>query len=402
MFGDTREPLTRNLYIYGNANPLTYVDPSGHYVAEPYPEEETSNNGDNISSVGQYFTPFKFGDRGEKVETIQNRLNNWVLIRDINIGNKQAPQVAEDGIFGINTKNRVNLFKNKYMISNEGSNNGVVDENTWNALEIYKCGNSKTSIANGDGTYLIASKGVSNDTGEVTLSGKKYGIFVPSLDRSGSNAVYQNSGGWITDPTKTKKQYITVTNKAMAAADFLSGGLHSSGKINDTGDGEVLPGNKSANKIAIISVLAAAVDAAYNNSEIFPIQISIQTKGNDSRAIIEIGYGHKAIKSIADRPGNSIIMGWDAKYDSKFTFDSDHKYDPFTAYISKSSGKYMAQLKLYPKDDLEIGHAGSFLNEKRAYWKKTEYHYRQALEQPKQIDESQLSEEIDKFLNSIK
>jgi len=32
MFGDTMEPLTRNLYIYGNANPLTYVDPSGHWA----------------------------------------------------------------------------------------------------------------------------------------------------------------------------------------------------------------------------------------------------------------------------------------------------------------------------------------------------------------------------------
>jgi RHS repeat-associated protein len=31
MFGDIMEPLSRNLYIYGNANPMTYVDPSGHY-----------------------------------------------------------------------------------------------------------------------------------------------------------------------------------------------------------------------------------------------------------------------------------------------------------------------------------------------------------------------------------
>ena len=30
MFGDIKEPMSRNLYIYGNANPLTYVDPSGH------------------------------------------------------------------------------------------------------------------------------------------------------------------------------------------------------------------------------------------------------------------------------------------------------------------------------------------------------------------------------------
>ena len=95
-------------------------------------------------------------------------------------------------------------------------------------------------------------------------------------------------------------------------------------------------------------------------------------------------------------------MGWNANYDSKFTFDSKHKDDPYTAYISKSSNKYMAQLKLYTKDNLEIGHAGTFFNEKRAYWKKTKYRYHQALEQPKEIDESQLSEEIDKFLNSIK
>jgi RHS repeat-associated protein len=30
VLGNTMEPMTRNLYIYGNANPLKYVDPSGH------------------------------------------------------------------------------------------------------------------------------------------------------------------------------------------------------------------------------------------------------------------------------------------------------------------------------------------------------------------------------------
>ncbi len=30
MFGEIKEPLSRNLYIYGNGNPLKYVDPSGH------------------------------------------------------------------------------------------------------------------------------------------------------------------------------------------------------------------------------------------------------------------------------------------------------------------------------------------------------------------------------------
>ncbi|WBW99795.1 RHS repeat-associated core domain-containing protein [Oceanirhabdus sp. W0125-5] len=30
VLGDIKEPLTRNLYLYGKGNPLTYVDPSGH------------------------------------------------------------------------------------------------------------------------------------------------------------------------------------------------------------------------------------------------------------------------------------------------------------------------------------------------------------------------------------
>ena len=29
-FGDTKNPLTRNLYLYGNGNPLMYKDPNGH------------------------------------------------------------------------------------------------------------------------------------------------------------------------------------------------------------------------------------------------------------------------------------------------------------------------------------------------------------------------------------
>jgi RHS repeat-associated protein len=36
MFGDIQNPLTRNLYIYGNANPMTYADPSGHFAFIPY------------------------------------------------------------------------------------------------------------------------------------------------------------------------------------------------------------------------------------------------------------------------------------------------------------------------------------------------------------------------------
>ncbi|WBW99796.1 RHS repeat-associated core domain-containing protein [Oceanirhabdus sp. W0125-5] len=31
VLGDIKEPLTRNLYLYGKGNPLTYVDPSGHW-----------------------------------------------------------------------------------------------------------------------------------------------------------------------------------------------------------------------------------------------------------------------------------------------------------------------------------------------------------------------------------
>jgi RHS repeat-associated protein len=33
-FGETEEPLTRNLYLYGNGNPLNYTDPSGHIALE--------------------------------------------------------------------------------------------------------------------------------------------------------------------------------------------------------------------------------------------------------------------------------------------------------------------------------------------------------------------------------
>jgi RHS repeat-associated protein len=36
VLGDIKDPLTRNLYIYGNANPMTYVDPSGHFAFIPY------------------------------------------------------------------------------------------------------------------------------------------------------------------------------------------------------------------------------------------------------------------------------------------------------------------------------------------------------------------------------
>ncbi|MDF2474277.1 MAG: repeat-associated core domain protein, partial [Anaerocolumna sp.] len=35
-FGEIEEPLTRNLYIYGNGNPLKHTDPSGH-IAIPLP-----------------------------------------------------------------------------------------------------------------------------------------------------------------------------------------------------------------------------------------------------------------------------------------------------------------------------------------------------------------------------
>jgi hypothetical protein len=43
------EPMTRNLYIYGNANPLTYVDPSGHVIETPW---DLINVGLDISSIG--------------------------------------------------------------------------------------------------------------------------------------------------------------------------------------------------------------------------------------------------------------------------------------------------------------------------------------------------------------
>ena len=65
MFGDTKEPLTRNLYIYGNANPLTYMDPSGHLAIV-----RVETNGDLI--VYNPYTGNVFNQRtGEVIEHIE-------------------------------------------------------------------------------------------------------------------------------------------------------------------------------------------------------------------------------------------------------------------------------------------------------------------------------------------
>jgi RHS repeat-associated protein len=34
-FGEIERPITRNLYLYGNDNPVNYIDPSGHIVIGP-------------------------------------------------------------------------------------------------------------------------------------------------------------------------------------------------------------------------------------------------------------------------------------------------------------------------------------------------------------------------------
>ncbi len=63
VFGEIKEPLSRNLYIYGNGNPLKYVDPSGH-------ENKIRNNLDGgggleneVNGLNSYSFISSWGDR---------------------------------------------------------------------------------------------------------------------------------------------------------------------------------------------------------------------------------------------------------------------------------------------------------------------------------------------------
>jgi peptidoglycan hydrolase-like protein with peptidoglycan-binding domain len=158
MFGDTREPLTRNLYIYGNANPMTYVDPSGHYVAEP----------------GGSFDTIEYGDKGYRVTQVQNGLNVWTATKGQAV-DKNLPFIKADGDFGPKTKESVNVFKNVNSIYNKYSSNGVVDEITWKALKPYMGQSSGTGIEPNKPT--VQSPGETNeDEDYIWIPAKKPGI----------------------------------------------------------------------------------------------------------------------------------------------------------------------------------------------------------------------------------
>jgi peptidoglycan hydrolase-like protein with peptidoglycan-binding domain len=99
---------------------MTYVDPSGHYVAEP----------------GGSFDTIEYGDKGYRVTQVQNGLNVWTATKGQAI-DKYLPFIKADGDFGPKTKESVNVFKNVNGIYNKYSSNGIVDQITWNALKPY-------------------------------------------------------------------------------------------------------------------------------------------------------------------------------------------------------------------------------------------------------------------------
>jgi hypothetical protein len=80
MFGDTREPLTRNLYIYGNANPMTYVDPSGHFAFIPLLIKAGANGAADLmlqATMNYLFNPKTQGN----VEASFGAVNWWQVTR---------------------------------------------------------------------------------------------------------------------------------------------------------------------------------------------------------------------------------------------------------------------------------------------------------------------------------
>jgi RHS repeat-associated protein len=60
-FGEVQKPLTRNLYIYGNANPMIFTDPSGHYSVkqEKIAHEQFQNYFKKLYGKSQVFKAFK-------------------------------------------------------------------------------------------------------------------------------------------------------------------------------------------------------------------------------------------------------------------------------------------------------------------------------------------------------
>jgi peptidoglycan hydrolase-like protein with peptidoglycan-binding domain/ribosomal protein L30E len=130
---------------------MTYVDPSGHYVAEP----------------GGSFDTIEYGDKGYRVTQVQNGLNVWTATKGQAV-DKYLPFIKADGDFGPKTKESVNVFKNVNDIYNKYSSNGVVDEITWKALKPYMGQSSGTGME--PRTPAVQSNGGDGIYGEVFIS----------------------------------------------------------------------------------------------------------------------------------------------------------------------------------------------------------------------------------------
>lgn len=199
-------------------------------------------------------------------------------------------------------------------------------------------------------------------TGKIAIKGKEYDIYVPP-HLANSNDNYTRDGWKTVKTLHTKANTIDllkgITSVTQSnAPDGIFTIPDSKMEFKEGRNGDKVVNVIDLSKDGMETAAAASALIAFNDvikggSEIRPVKISLQQKGNEERAIVEIDTTGGAIQS---QTGKNIIITDESKNAIKIHFDEKHKSDPYTAYLSKDSmGNWVVTPKTYGTDSVEYG-----------------------------------------------
>jgi len=373
--GNAGDPLSLNLYTYCHNEPVMYTDPTGHY-----------KEGDEIYSANVQKLLYDYGQayaNATKDEDKKNAANAAAKLRDYAKETKSFITTPKSMQEAIDLDEALKLTAAaKAACKSTTTANVSVNKSTTDA--------GRSTSADGGTTIGPAPTYQPTDTGMIMIDGKNYSIYVPGY-ANGTNTSL-NAGSWVNTKTYTLSVYDFVVSKlfgTFGVSDPQDPGIKiepnyvyssRSGSSKTIVD-EYSQGNKALKRGYGLQLLVSGIDAIGNSLESTPIKIIIQTNGNESRVIIQIGINGKILQSLA---GDTLtIDNYDKDHDMRVTFDEKHKDDPYTGYLSiNSEQKFVFTPKVYADDKVELG-KDTFLSG----WK-TDVEYPDVLKRSQILDSS--------------